>query len=248
MTAFSIVINKFVIRLTIASALSIQGLAILLLLGLPVATALPTPPDRGSPGSGTTPPGRGTCDSLSSAPIPLLPYVDGTFSGATAAELPTFWFYIPEVSATVRSGQFILQDSKGNKHYRIKFEAPTEEGLVRIKLPEGNELAPQPAIYRWYFTFYCVDEDSPEDIVPIFQQGTIERMQLPNLAVQLADVSLENRIELRAEKELWYDLTVDLVEVRQQPDTWHRLLELLDLKGIEKLEHAPIVELVPLAE
>lgn len=199
-------------------------------------------------GSGRKPAGvRGSCN-VETPMTPLMPLSEGKFAGLTVDVRPTFWFYVPYNSSAIQSGQFILQDSKGKKHYRVKFEAPAEAGLVRIQLPEGKELAPQPAMYRWYFTLYCADEDSPEDTMPIFHTGTIERVQLPNLVAQLAEASIAERIALRAEQELWYDVTANLVEVRQQPDAWRRLLEVLDLTGIEQLEQAPVVQLVPLAE
>lgn len=167
-------------------------------------------------------------------PIPLVP-VDSQM-GETAAEYPTFFWYMPETSAP--EVEFVLRDEKDNAVYAVKYALAksaesgiSEPGLMSLTLPSFANLSPLEIgkKYKWEVALICEFADRSRDVVT---EGLIKRVAPdPALALRLQQATPQQRVALYRDAQLWYDAVSTLVELqRTRPDdanlavAWDRLL------------------------
>ncbi|MEM9090793.1 MAG: DUF928 domain-containing protein [Cyanobacteria bacterium P01_F01_bin.53] len=158
----------------------------------------------------------------------------------TAADRPTFLFYVPEM-LTANQVEFVLRDANDEMIYESVFEVAPEGGVISIDTADVEEMAAL-AIdenYRWYFSLIPDEEDRAIDVVVY---GAVRRVE-PSawLAQQGVDAAilnepsllpLEKARMLYQEANMWHDAALILNSLRQaEPDNaeieaeWSRLLE-----------------------
>lgn len=115
---------------------------------------------------------------------PLMPQ-DNHF-GQTVSPYPTFYWYVPEVTA--KAAEFVLIDEEDNEIYTVKFQLQQTDqgGLISLSLPEGAGLAPLEVDknYHWYFSLICNEFDRGTDI---FTDGWVRRIAEPETPLVTAN-------------------------------------------------------------
>ena len=170
-------------------------------------------------------------------PIPLVPVASQM--GETAADFPTFFWYMPETSAP--EVEFVLQDESGKEVYKVQYALAksTEDnnisgpGLMGLTLPAFANLSPLEIgkEYKWEVALVCNPKDRSEGN-DIIGGGSIKRVAPnPALALRIQQATPQQRVALYRDAQLWYDAVTTLVELqRTRPDdanlavAWDRLL------------------------
>ena len=214
-----------------------------------IFAAPPPPPDIGEPGQRSEAGSRG-CEDINK-PLnsdrkrlkALVPVYSNSelVLGATIAEHPTFWFYIPH---TQFRGKFVLQDKDGNSVYQTDVTLPETPGVVSLSLPMEVvplEIGKQ---YHWFLKIYCKAQQPPA-----FVEGWIQRNSLnPVLKSQLEKATLRDRVALYAANGIWFEAlsTAGVLRRRDPKDTsWAALLRTV---GLNDLATEPILRLEPIAQ
>ena len=197
------------------SAAEVNGLNI---SSLPIS--LPT---DAAPGTSTVTAVNATVDQDLSL-TPLMPQ-DNHF-GQTVSPYPTFYWYVPEVTAT--AAEFVLMDEDNNEVYTVKFQLQHTEqgGLIRLSLPENAGLTPLEVgqNYHWYFSLICDEFDRGTDI---FTDGWVRRVAEPETPLMTANDY--------AQAGIWFEaLEILAEEKRLETDgvlnpEWRSLLESVGL-------------------
>jgi len=210
----------------------------------------PSPPPLGNPDDrkpdGTRSPSCTENSDLTNViPLtPLLPLTNNNsnyiFAEQTTLEYPTFWFYIPYQISEVTSADFYISDLNNDEQktvYRTSLQLPQIPGFFSINILENNQpLEINSTGYRWTLIISCSNDNF------VYHEGLIKRVALNNeLNNQLQGATLEEKINLYLEHNLWYDLGNYLPEIQQNSQLWQNILEKLGLLSLEK---EPISETV----
>jgi hypothetical protein len=223
---------------------------------------LPRPPYRGVAGHRRGVASRGGCETVTQPVTALAPEYASELSpaelntvpektgpapqvwGITAADRPTFWFYIPYSKNSIQAIAFMLWDESHpptQPRYRTTL-APRPSGIIGITLPP--EIAPLQAskTYRWILklTMNCTVAQS------IFVEGQVQRQLLSQpLSHQLTQATAPDKVALYAENGFWYDAVTALAELRrsqpQDADLIENWTTLLDAVGLKNLAHQPLI-------
>jgi hypothetical protein len=186
---------------------------------------LPQPPDRGTPTNDDgTPATRGNCPETDLALRPILPKTEAEFSGLTLSEYPKFWFYVPYQSHDISQGRLRIEDQEGNLHAEMVFVLPQTPGFVNVPLQLTGKPLEKNKQYYWIFILDCASSKLAEPNRD-WQQGWIERVERPDLEMQLQTATIEQRFNLYWENQIWYDVPRDLDEIRKIPSIWRTLLQ-----------------------
>ncbi len=202
----------------------------------------PKPPDQGAPGGrrrgGAS---RGSCQK-DEALTALVPVTGKLVWGLTAAERPTFLFFVPEILATELSAEFVLQDEAGNHVVDppITFtRSEMQPGVVSIPIPLSHMKEPLSVgkLYHWTFSISC---DPAKPSASVFVQGSVQRVSLePALQRQLKAATPRMKVNLYADNGIWHDALTTLADLRRaQPNDptlvndWDELLQQVDLEAI----------------
>ena len=149
----------------------------------------------------------------------------------TSSELPTFFFYIPEIPQEEEL-LFELKDSSGNIQHEESFNPPKKPGIVSVSLPSNKPALKLNTEYRWSI---LVDSDRADEDYP---EGLIKREQ-PNqdLSSKLKAASPLDRVALYAENGYWEDslrTVADLRSISPQDEeiqiAWWNLLGTVNLE------------------
>jgi hypothetical protein len=207
-------------------------------------------PDEGDPKGrrrGGTSRGE-SCPKLKTPITALVPgeeTSDRSFLASTVAEYPTFWVYVPEFPANLRSGEFVLQDEEGNDVFRTAIPLPGKPGAIAIGLPPNPQYAlKQNSKYHWFFRVYCGNPQNQTEY--FFVDAWVQRVALtPDLQRQLETAKPREYTAYAAHK-VWYDAVTNLAELRRTnpgdrvlTEEWTNLLKAV---GLEELAQAPIVQ------
>lgn len=180
---------------------------------------------------------RGPCPKTDIPFTPLLPLTNSRFSEFTLAEYPTLWFYIPYKRDSISSGSFSLEDKEKNLIYQAKLNLPETPGFVSISLPQTIKPLEKNQEYRWHFRLSCQSPD-PNEPAAVWHEGLIKRVDMPILEEELNTVkSLQERIKLYQDNNIWYDVSTDLNQIHDHPQIWQNLLTGM---GVEWLKQEPI--------
>lgn len=218
-----------------------------------IFAAPPPPADIGEPGRRSEAGSRRVCEEMDgqrsmsekkllTALVPVYPDYQPLNSelvwGATTAEHPTFWFYVPYQPPF--SGTFTLRDKDGKLVYQTDVTLPKTPGVVSLPLPSTASPLKVGEQYHWYFKVYCKPQQQQP---PVFVEGWIQRNSLnPALESQLEKATPRDRVALYATNGFWYEaLTVASQLRRTDPKAldWAALLQSVGLDNIAK---EPIVE------
>ncbi|MEW6496579.1 MAG: DUF928 domain-containing protein [Cyanobacteriota bacterium] len=217
------------------------------------ANSPPLPP-VGLPGRRTAGAGRG-CPSSEVANAPSQPSNENSLTalmptknlGKTVATYPTFFFYIPQTSAT--SARFVLLNEENeNRVYETTFAISGNPGIISISIPAFVTLPPLEISknYHWYFHIICPFEQldgnikADGDMGEVYVDGWVQRVEpTPPLISQLEQASPRERVALYQKNHLWYDALATLAEQRRlQPEDatleteWENLLRSVKLDAI----------------
>jgi hypothetical protein len=159
----------------------------------------------------------------------------------TAAERPTFWFYIPYALTPSRPVEFVLQDAADNYIYKTTFTASgTSAGVVSFSLPE--RLAPLEMGQQYHWTFIIEDPSNS-----MFVQGVVQRVALsPILLNQLKTATPPERVTLYAANGIWHEALTTLAGLRrtnpQDPMLKAAWADLLHAVGLDNVMNEPILQ------
>ncbi len=150
--------------------------------------------------------------------------------GLTAAERPTFWFYVPYNAPF--PGKFVLYNRENKTVYETDFTLNGKPGVVSLSLPADAAPLEINQRYQWYFKIYCQPEQPPA-----FTSGRIERRDVPNpdFKTQLEKATPRDRVALLAVNGYWYDALTAAAELRRtEPNSseWAALLRNIGLPDI----------------
>ena len=149
--------------------------------------------------------------------------------GLTVSNSPTFWFYIPYNSQEVQTGEFVLQDEKGEKDiYRTTFKFSATPGIVSLPLPENLPKSLEiERPYLWSLLVFCNPEDKDDNLA---LEGYVKRVKGNSNFQVYTDY---------AKKGIWHDALTDLAERRgdkpQDPkleEDWKILLKAVQLEDL----------------
>ncbi|MBE9076538.1 DUF928 domain-containing protein [Romeria aff. gracilis LEGE 07310] len=161
--------------------------------------------------------------------------------GLTATAQPTFWFDLPALD-TAKQVEFNLFNQAEEQIYSQALIATGEAGVASITLPETQQLAPGET-YRWSFSIICNTESSAANLAVT---GFVQRVELtPELTDQVAEMSLQARLDLYDQAGIWYDGLTALIGLRSsQP--WNTAIDarwqtLLQSIGLEHTVSASLV-------
>ncbi len=175
----------------------------------------------------------------------LIPLVPASRKGNTVAEYPTFFWYMPQTSASAL--EFVLRDANQQELYSAKYTlAKSDDGFVRgspgimsLTLPTFSNLSPL-AIgqeYYWGLALICNPSNRSSDIV---EERWIRRVRPDQtLALRVQQATPQERVALYADARLWYDTLTTLAELRREypnnndlADAWDKLLKSAGLNMI----------------
>ncbi len=163
--------------------------------------------------------------------------------GETAAEYPTFSWYMPQTSASAM--EFVLRDAKGNDIYRSHYalanlaaysgssvelsrlgrvnsasqpprvDQVSASRIMSLTLPAFANLSPLEIgqEYSWTLALICDPNERAKDIIA---GGVIKRVTPnPTLSRRIQQATPEDRVALYANARLWYETLNSLVELRR---------------------------------
>jgi hypothetical protein len=177
---------------------------------------------------------RGGCEPDEKPPIPLVP---ASNVGTTAAGYPTFFWYMPQTTAS--GMEFLLQDAESKDVYRVEYTLDRSAGgvtdtpkIMSLTLPAFANISPL-AIgeeYRWSLALICRPADRSADLVV---ESSIKRVATaPTLAQQIQQATPQDRVVLYADARLWYETVGTLLQLRRdRPNNedvetaWRKLLQ-----------------------
>jgi hypothetical protein len=174
---------------------------------------------------------------------PLTALVPDNNLGLTIADSPTFWFFVPQLPATARSGEFVLQDEEHNDVYRTPFRLSGKPGVVSIRLPSNPQSSlKRDQMYRWHFRIYCQPQTTSEYF---WVEGWVKQVALnPSLEGQLEAAKPREYIAY-AENGIWHEAVTNLAELRLSDpqnamlnENWTQLLRAV---GLEELAKEPLL-------
>lgn len=206
----------------------------------PIVFNNPPPPPIGQPGRRSDAGSRGCVDGSSSnssaftsllALAPIQETERGTVVfGKTAAEYPTFWFYVPHDS--LLTAVFVLQDQEGNPVYESDVPLPLTSGNMSLTLPPTVAPLETGEPYHWFFKLYCRSISPPD----FFVDGWIQRESLTaNLTQRLETASPQQQMWLYADNGLWFDALTMAAELRganSEASAWAELLRVIGLETV----------------
>ena len=228
---------------------SIKASAKMNLLALKIN--LPKPPSRGVPGNSGRGGGSRTCLKLAkqypkeqailNKLVALIPEYQSEqvtqVWGTTTTEYPTFWFYVPYATNSIRSLEFVLQDDNGKTLHKLPVAVPKVPGIVGVTLPSNKPGLQADNQYNWFFKVRGDCGDSLE-----FVEGWVERTKLDAATSErLKNASDQEQLSIYAEQGLWYDALTTLAQ--QHHTNPKDATVMTDWKGLLKE-----VGLEPLAE
>ncbi|MBF2098356.1 MAG: DUF928 domain-containing protein [Gloeomargaritaceae cyanobacterium C42_A2020_066] len=183
--------------------------------------------------------GPGCAVSPQDKPSVLLPT---TNFGLTLQDYPTFFWYLPALTAANIPVSFQLREASRNGAvlYETTFPSPGS-GLSSLTLPPEAPPLKEGQEYEWSITVQCKEE--PDTWMTAF--GRIQRMSTdnPSLTSALSQAPLEDYPAILAEAGVWYDALQTLAALRRTNPTsldlsrdWVGLLERV---GFSDIAEAP---------
>ncbi|MEH2040152.1 DUF928 domain-containing protein [Nostoc sp.] len=171
-----------------------------------------------------------------------------SFLASTVAENPTFWFYVPQLPETKRSGEFVLQvlDGKDVQNvYRTPLTLSRKSGIVSITLPSRSQYSLKAdKKYRWYFHIYCGDPQKTSD--NFYVDGFVQRQVLTEAIDSQLKASKSREYIVYSANDIWYDALTNLAQLRRanpQDATINQdWVDLLNVVGLQNIAKEPIVE------
>lgn len=171
--------------------------------------------------------------------LPLTALIPDTSVALTAAESPTFWFYLPYTLTPQHSVEFVLKDSDDNYIHQTKFNKATSPGVISLRLPPNVTIDAEQN-YHWYFLVYCQPQNPAKFV---YVSGSLRRVENSYLNSSLKSPSSEELLHFYVTEGLWHDAVTHLAEqMKANPQNtaiqndWETLLQSV---GLEELANKP---------
>ncbi|MBN4003261.1 MAG: DUF928 domain-containing protein [Nostoc sp. LPT] len=168
---------------------------------------------------------------------------------STVAENPTFWFYIPQLPQTTRSGEFVLQEVLDGKDVKRVYQKPLslsgKSGIVSITLPaQPQYFLKVDKKYHWYFHIYCGDIEKTSD--NFYVDGFVQRQVLTEALNSQLKLAKPKEYIVYSANNIWYDALTNLGQQRRinpQNATLNQdWVDLLNVVGLQDIAKEPIVQ------
>lgn len=174
----------------------------------------------------------------------LIALVPPSGVGETAADYPTVFWYMPQTSAS--EIEFVLQDANQKDIYSAKYTLAKSAngsltgapGIMSLTVPAFANLPPLKAgeEYKWALALICDAADRSTDIVV---EGGIKRVKADStLASRVQRATPNERLELYAERRLWYETLATLNELgrdrsntTEMANAWNKIFQSVGLDG-----------------
>jgi hypothetical protein len=157
--------------------------------------------------------------------------------GATTAEYPTVYWYMPQTSAS--AVEFMLRDANqqdvdvySTKYLLAKSAKGVVENTPRImslSLPAFSNLSPLKIgqEYQWTLKLTCADPVDVSD--DPWVDGKIQRVAAdPALVRRISQATPQERVALYAQARLWYETLSTLIELQRDQPNNREVAEALD--------------------
>jgi hypothetical protein len=170
--------------------------------------------------------------------------------GATMAEYPTIYWYMPATSAS--AAEFVLRDINQQVVYSTRYAlAKSAKGVVvdtpkimSLTLPAYTNLSPLKIgqEYQWSLVLSC----NPLDLSgQLFIEGKIKRVQAdPTVAELVSKATPQERVALYAKARYWYETLSTLVELQHDrpnnPEVLEAMNKLLTSVGLNTIPQKPV--------
>jgi hypothetical protein len=157
-----------------------------------------------------------------------------SFLAPTIGAYPTFWVYVPQLTNSAQTGEFILQNEQGQDIYRTLVDLPTKSGILGLKVPTKPHNALKTGQrYHWYFKTYCGGTDDSSGYV--YVDAWIKKIALNSATKEQLEANKLNDAQVFINHNLWYEAVNSLAIKRlenMQKKEWHKLLGLLNLSDL----------------
>lgn len=171
-------------------------------------------------------------------------YSSKSFLASTVAEHPTFWFYVPDLPASLSSSEFVLQNELEQDVYRTTLTLPQKPGVISISLPKSPlfflEINQK---YRWYLKVYCDQAQKTDGY--LYVDGWVQRVALTPALERQLNTAKSRQYMVYAAHNIWYDALTNLAELRRTDSQntviaqdWANLLQAV---GLQDLGQEPII-------
>lgn len=149
--------------------------------------------------------------------------------GLTLNSHPTFFWYVPQASAT--TAQFLLMSQNDSQVvYETTLNLPTKTGIVSFTLPATVKPLEVGQRYHWFLTINCNMADRNGNPSA---EGWIERTApSAELSEKIQQTAARDLPALYADQGIWYEALTSLAQLRQASPTdatltssWERLLK-----------------------
>ncbi len=215
----------------------------------------PQLPDNGTPtGRRKGAAGRGNCVTESRLTA-LVPAFEKTLAenrgkatyvwGKTIAEYPTFWFYVPYLSTSLRSVEFVLQDGEDDV-YRSPVTLPETPGIVSFRLPHTTTPLEVGKMYRWFFkvNLNCAPQQLANANYQDYVEGWVQRVEVNSRVThQLETATPQQQIAIYAANGIWHEALSAIAALGGTETTikayW---TDLLQSAGLSDIASKPIVQ------
>ncbi|MEB3275244.1 MAG: DUF928 domain-containing protein [Prochlorothrix sp.] len=165
--------------------------------------------------------------------LPLRALSPATNQLVTAADQPTFWFYVPFGQEDgVETAELMIFEEDWDYFIEepIQIPLPQEAALVTFTLPDDTPQLQVGAEYNWHFSLVC-ESDSLSTIGP-WVNGWIGRVAEPE-GFELS-LTQNNPAEVYLEAGFWGEaLSVLASQPDRYADEWEQVLELFALDTLE---------------
>ncbi|WGV26505.1 DUF928 domain-containing protein [Halotia branconii] len=173
---------------------------------------------------------------------------EASFSASTVAENPTFWFYVPQLPQTTRSGEFVLQvlDGKDVKNVsRTPLTLSGESGIISITLPSQSQYSLKAdKKYHWYFHIYCGDPQKTSE--NFYVDGFVQREMLTQTLNSQLKAAKSREYIAYSTNDIWYDALTNLAQLHhanpQNATINNDWFDLLNVVGLPDIAKEPIVQ------
>ena len=155
--------------------------------------------------------------------------------GATTAEYPTIYWYMPKTWASV--AEFRLQDADDQVVYYTKyFLAKSAKGMVEntprimsLSLPAFSNISPLKIGQEYQWSLWLTCGDPIDKSGRPYVEGKIKRVAAdPALVRRISQATPQDRVALYADARLWYETLSTLIELQRDRPNSREVAEALD--------------------
>ena len=178
------------------------------------------PPNKGAPANSVGGAVRGNvCAVDREKDAELKTYTSN--SSLTAKSHPQIIVYVPELDAN-KQAFLIVKDQEENYYQEQSLTIPADGGKIVLALDSDRPSLESGTTYEYFLRIQCNAQARPSD--PIIK-GSIERVA-DRITIP-ADISLEQQLEMLAQKQLWYDALYVAHQLAEQGDSsyWKALID-----------------------